>query len=330
MQAIEFGVDLIPYPVRKIIPLAKTLEENNFDYLWVADVDFERDVYLALALIGYSTTKIKIGTGVTNPLTRHPVTTAIAISTLSELTNGRVTLALGTGDYHVMRMLNILPEKPLRALKEATFIIRELLANKKVSFEGTYFKIKDVKLSFENPFKVSIFIAGKGPKLLRLAGKIGDGVYLDAIPYEVFPKVKEIIRRGAESEGRKIDDLYLANVIAFAMDKDHEKAVLMARKNTIYALASLPEYLLNELRVEHEIIENVRRSLPDFDKAEKYVPIEVVEQFSISGTPEECIEKIDKYHKEGLSQVVFILPPTRDPIDVVKEVNKKIISYFKE
>ena len=327
---INFAVDLIPPEPTQVPVLSKLFEESDFDTLYIADVDFERDVYVSITQAVLSTKRIKIGTGVTNPLTRHPITTAIAISTLSELSGGRMVLALGTGDYHIMRKLSLLPEKPLRALKEAVFIIREFLENKEINFEGTYFKVFNTKAKEENKYNIPILIAGKGQMLLKLAGRIGDGVYLDAIPLSLVEEIKSLISVGAKKAGKSVDDLYLVNVIPIAISNNKEEALRLAAPQTIYAIGSLPEYIHQKLRIDEEVIKAVRESLPDFEKAAKHLPLDVIEMFSITGTSEECIEKIDKFRKKGVNELAFILPKVKNLPDFVNLLHTKVIMYFKE
>ncbi|MCD6484103.1 MAG: LLM class flavin-dependent oxidoreductase [Candidatus Odinarchaeota archaeon] len=327
---INFAVDLIPPEPTQVPVLSKLFEENDFDTLYIADVDFERDVYVSLTQAVLSTKRIKIGTGVTNPLTRHPITTAIAISTLSELSGGRMVLALGTGDYHIMRKLSLLPEKPLRALKEAVFIIREFLENKEINFEGTYFKVFNTKAKEENKYNIPILIAGKGQMLLKLAGRIGDGVYLDAIPLPLVEEIKSLISVGAKKAGKSVDDLYLVNVIPIAISNNKEEALRLAAPQTIYAIGSLPEYIHQKLGIDEEVIKAVREALPDFEKAAKHLPLDVIEMFSIIGTGEECIEKIDKFRKKGVNELAFILPKVKNLPDFVNLLHAKVIMYFKE
>ena len=327
---INFAVDLIPPSPTQVSLLAKLFEDSELDTIYIADVDFERDVYVSLTQVVTATRKIRIGTGVTNPLTRHPVTTAVAMATLSELSGGRITIALGTGDYHIMRKLSLLPEKPLRALKEAVIIIRELLANKEVNFDGTYFSVHNVKLKDPNKHNVPILIAGKGQMLLKLAGRIGDGVFLDAIPLSLVENVKSLISIGAKKAGKNIDDLHIVNVIPIAISDNKEKALQLAAPQTIYAIASLPEYIQRKVGIEDDILKSVRGSLPDFKKAAEHIPLDIADMFTIAGTKEDCIEKIDAFRKAGIDELAFILPKVKDLPNFMNILHTEIIGYFKD
>ena len=327
---INFAIDLIPPEPMQVSLLSELFEKNGLDTIYIADVDFERDIYVSLTQASIATKSIRIGTGVTNPLTRHPVTTAIAISTLAELTGGRVILALGTGDYHVMRKLSLLPEKPLRALKEAVFIIREFWKNKEVNFEGTYFKVHNAKALVPSKYDIPILIAGKGQMLLKLAGRIGDGVFLDAIPLPIVEEVKGLISIGAKKAEKSVEDLHLVNVLPIAISNRKEEALRAAASQTIYAIGSLPEYIHQKLEIDEEVIRSVRSALPDFNKAAQHLPPDVIDMFTIAGTSEECIEKIDAFRKKGINELAFILPKVKNLPKFVTQLHSEVISYFKE
>src|SRR2546430_3517421 len=82
--------------------LASELEGEGVDHLWLIDSQLAmKDVYAGLILAAQRTSRMRLGTGVTNPLTRHPTVTASAIAAVAEVSGGRVVLGLGAGDSAV-------------------------------------------------------------------------------------------------------------------------------------------------------------------------------------------------------------------------------------
>src|SRR4051812_49398405 len=74
---------------------AKLADGMGYSTLWVLDSHFlSQEVYTLLGALAVSTTRIRLGTAVTNPLTRHPTVTAAAFSTLAELSGGRASLGI--------------------------------------------------------------------------------------------------------------------------------------------------------------------------------------------------------------------------------------------
>ena len=83
MNIVTTGVLLSgELPASELAPLARHIEEWGYDYLWIADERFFREVYSSLTLCALNTSRIKLGPCVTDPYTRHPALTAQAIGTL--------------------------------------------------------------------------------------------------------------------------------------------------------------------------------------------------------------------------------------------------------
>ena len=97
---MEFGLGLFPTePPRSIVETTKLAEDLGYAHVWMGDSQLIwREVYVNLGAAGLATSRITLGQGVTNPITRHPTVTASALATLSELTDGRVALGIGAGD----------------------------------------------------------------------------------------------------------------------------------------------------------------------------------------------------------------------------------------
>src|SRR4030088_868561 len=72
-------------PIAQMVEQAKLAEASGYDTLWVADERFYREVYSTLAVLAQNTTRVKLGTCVTDPFARHPALTAMAIATLDEI-----------------------------------------------------------------------------------------------------------------------------------------------------------------------------------------------------------------------------------------------------
>ena len=106
MSGFEFGVGLFPTePLQKMIHLAKVSEDVGFSHIWVGDSHLIwREAYINMAAMMLNTSKVKLGTGVTNPLTRHPSVVASGYATLEEYGPGRMIVGIGLGDSSVETM----------------------------------------------------------------------------------------------------------------------------------------------------------------------------------------------------------------------------------
>ena len=112
MTSIRRGVVLQGVDsVDEFLAMASHIEATGFDNLWLTESSLHaRDPYQLLALAARATTRLRLGTAVTNPVTRHPALTAVAAATLAEIAGDRAVLGIGAGD----RPLMALGAKPVR------------------------------------------------------------------------------------------------------------------------------------------------------------------------------------------------------------------------
>jgi 5,10-methylenetetrahydromethanopterin reductase len=170
--------------IHKDVALA---ESKGFTHAWLYDTQMIcADVFQCLALCAAKTKKIKLGTNVTNPLSRIAPVTANNFATLNLLAPGRAIMGIGTGNT-ARRTLGM-PAAKLSELREHVDICRGLLGGQTVPYEEAG---RRRMIRFLNPTggwinlknKVPIYVAASGPKTLELAGEIGDGVILFGAPW---------------------------------------------------------------------------------------------------------------------------------------------------
>jgi 5,10-methylenetetrahydromethanopterin reductase len=112
-------------PVQVMVERARLAEAVGYDAVWVADERFYREVYSCLTNIASHTSKVLLGPCVTDPFSRHPALTAMAIATLDEVSGGRGILGIGAGISGFVE-LGINRRRPARAIYETVEVIRAL------------------------------------------------------------------------------------------------------------------------------------------------------------------------------------------------------------
>jgi len=329
---IEFGIEFVPRDLYwKTTFYAIQAEKIGFDYLWITDHFNNRNVYVSLAIVSAYTERIKFGPGVTNPYLAHPVVTAQAVATLNETAPGRVVCGLGVGDKTTLQMVNVEQTKPLATIQESVHIIREVSSGRNLEMQGEIFKISGAKLNFKVANPVPIFIGAQGPKMLALAAEIGDGVLINAShPKDVENAVK-FIHEGVERAGKKPDMLNISAYTSFSIAADCDKALKAVAPVVAYIVAGSPEMILERHGVSVEIAGKIRDAIVhgQWKEAFSQVDSNMVEAFSICGTPETCVQKIDKLVKVGVNQIVAgspIGPNMRKSINIIA---KQVFPHFK-
>jgi 5,10-methylenetetrahydromethanopterin reductase len=167
-------------PVRVMAERARLAEAVGYHAVWVADERFYREVYSCLTHFAADTSKVFLGPCVTDPFSRHPALTAMAIATLDEVSGGRGILGIGAG-ISGFAELGIDRRKPARALYETIEVIRALLRGGNVNFHGEVINLDQGRLSF-TPHRsaIPIYVASNGPLGQRVAGAVADGAIMEA------------------------------------------------------------------------------------------------------------------------------------------------------
>jgi phthiodiolone/phenolphthiodiolone dimycocerosates ketoreductase len=299
------------------------------------------DVWISLASIGAMTKRVDLIPVVTDPIRRHPATTAHAAATLDQYTKGRALLGLGCGERFNLSPLGMSSRKPVSILEEAIKVIRELLESTKdrpANFQGTFFKIRNAYLGIElcRKPRLPIYVAGWLPRTRMLAGSTGDGWIPWAESPETFRQGLEDVKRGASFAGKKADDLILANELPTAICADSEEAwrVLAPACKRILAIRG---DLLHRLGLEFSGLEKIRMNVSMLDERDgmeiaglaNLIPTDIVRKIAIGGTPEEAIEQLEEFRRAGVNE--FILAPVISEFEsTVKMYAKHIIPYFRE
>jgi 5,10-methylenetetrahydromethanopterin reductase len=328
---VRFGIEFVPKEAYwKTTYYAIQAEKGGFSNLWITDHFNNRNVYVALTTAAIYTNKITLGPGVTNPYMVNPVFTAQAITSLNELAPARVVLGMGAGDKTTLASVGVEMCKPLTAIKEAVNIIRKITSGENVSFKGEVFQTAGAKFFFKPRGRIPIYIGAQGPKMLALAGKIGDGVLINAChPKDVEYAVNRV-KEGVHEVGKQLGELDIAAYTSFSVHEDLKKATKAAIPVVAYIVAGSPVRTLERHEIDVKKADEIREALKanDWSRAFGAVSSEMIEAFSVCGTTDMCIERIHQLLKCGISQFVVgspIGPKVKTAINLISE---KIIPHF--
>src|SRR5215471_21518474 len=172
LMRIGFGFNFMPTaPVAEVVEWAKAVERYGYDLLGISDSQsISRDVYVTLAHCATATSRIRLGSRVITPVTRHPAVAASAAATLAELAPGRTLIGIGTGDSAAYTIGA--KAVPLAELSEYALAIRSLMMEGRAEYHG-----RPATFTWSR-VRVPIYLAASGPKTLRLAGRIADGAVI--------------------------------------------------------------------------------------------------------------------------------------------------------
>jgi len=301
-------------PLAKVVSVAKLAEDLGFEYFVHADQRFsgEKDVFVTLAADALNTTKIKLGPCVSDPFSRIPAMLAAAVASLDELSRGRALLALGAGGSGFAQM-HLERRHVNQALRETVTMSRALFSGETVNFDGRLYKLTDARLRFDVRPDIPILIASRSPLNLELAGEIADGAVIATyVSKEQLAFAIERVRAGARKAGRRLEEVRLISWVYTSISDDGRQAVENVRPFVTQALVNTsPE-------AYPVILDGFHEALPSFlskcrsmgpagletaYKDRTYLTDAVIKRFSVAGTAEDCVKKIEEITSFGIHEI---------------------------
>jgi len=305
MKPLDFGVGLFPTePLQRMTQLAKLCEELGFSHVWIGDSHLIwREAFVNMTAASLNTSRIKLGTGVSNPLTRHPSVLASGFATLEEFAPGRFIVGIGLGDS----ALETMGMKPARL----SYFEKEI-ANIRALMTGNEVELETGKIHLKHFSKrpVPIFVAASGPKMLELAGRIADGVIiLVGIDDNSIRQARERIEAGARAANRSPEEI--ETVLWVPCSVSNRFPAKQAVKAHVARVVAHPlPFVLDEK--ELKVLEEIRNTYNYYQHMEQKarqaeaIPDWLVDKFAIAGTSEECLAQVDRLRKSGINQIAII------------------------
>jgi 5,10-methylenetetrahydromethanopterin reductase len=307
-----FGLGLLPdRPLSDLARAADWAESAGIDAIWVPDERFFRDVYPTLTAIASATSTVQLGPCVTDPFVRHPALTAMAVGTLQEVSGGRAALGIGAG-ISGFAALGISQQHTAPTIREGVALIRSLLADGKADVDGRIIRFRG-RLDFQAT-SVPIYIAGRGPRVLELAGEVGDGVIIGALASEEGLRyASERIAAGARKVGRAPEAIRRILWLHTYVAEEGARAHLAARR-IILAVLQSSRPILSKIGVKlspqlAELVDNAPYGY-HFHADESVwdlIPESLVPTFTAAGSPDEVCARIREISARGIDHVVFRL-----------------------
>lgn len=317
------------YPTEVTLDIARRGVAAGATSLWMAEhLGYRDPMTSAMALAGACPGVTVVPTAV-SPYLHKPMPVAMAMATLSEFNAGHVALAVGTGNPMFLAESGLEIVKPLRAIREQTEALRDLFAGQSVTREAMLFKLNNARLAFQPAGPVPIYFCPMKEQMLRLSGKIADGLCLSGGLSPGFVRQSlDIAEAGAREAGRDPATLHRAGYVYFLASGTSKGGYDTLKSKLAFLMRNLfigDNIAHSGLPIDQEAIMDAI-SRRDFDTAKNLVPDEAVEAFSITGTVEDCLAGIARYAAAGLDEVVLIMAGEAEE----REIGYKVIRRFVE
>lgn len=294
-------------------PNAKRVEDMGFDYLLTPDTqNLSSDPYGQLSLAASVTTRIKLGTGVTNPITRDVAVTASALATLQIESGGRAICGIGRGDSAVAHIGK--KQATGEQLKFYATSIKTYIAGGTVDRNGTPSRMRWIKPGEIPP--VPIDIACTGPKTIELAADVGDRVsFAVGSAPERIRWAMDVFNSRMAVNGRPRSEVQVGAYINLVCDHDEQRAINLARTVTglVSHFAGMKAAPTGHLPPQMKSIAEKLKSQYDMEHHAQakgshlgFIDDEFVKWMSICGSPSFCLEKLTALIDMGLQHIYLL------------------------
>jgi probable F420-dependent oxidoreductase len=325
---MQFGFTLKPdHTIERTLALARQAEEAGFEYGWLFDSHvLWRDPYPLLTLIAGATTRLRLGTCVTNPGTREPSVTASLLATLDEISDGRMDLGIGRGDS-ARRVLGK-PPITLAHTEEAIRVIRTLVAGESITYEGT-----ELVFPWTRGWTLPVWVAGYGPMAIAMTGRVADGIILQIADPDLIRWFVGQLREAATAAGRdpmslKVQAAAPAHVGARDVGRERTRWFPALVSNHVvdlvnkYPREQLPEALTGYItdRTGYDYLHHAEVGSSNA----AFVGDEVTDRFCVLGSADEHVAKLRDLADAGVDQFNLYLM-NGDEEDQVEAYGRDVI-----
>src|SRR5215216_3419733 len=333
---LSFGVTVLPDPpYQRLIELLQLAERHGFEYGWTYDSHvLWQESMPTMALTAAATDRIKLGHMVTNPGTREPTVVASAYATLQDISDGRMVMGIGRGDS----ARRYIGQQPVRVgpFEDALRMIKPFMNGEKVIWNDT-----EIELSWVRPElpPIEMHVAGYGPKVLAIAGRVGDGVIIQLADPDIIQWTMATARRAAEEAGR--DPAALKCIVSAPSHISDDLADAREQVRWFPAMVSNHvQDLIDRYGSDGSVVPKVltdyieARTFYDYDqhsrvgaKHSEYVTNEICDRFCVLGNAEQAIAKLRELESIGVDQFNIYLM-TQGQEETLEAYGRRILPEF--
>lgn len=287
-------------PLSQYAELARRAEELGFDGVSVYNDLYFQPAWLPLLEMARATRRVRLGPAAVNPFTCHPVHLAGNLALLDEASQGRAYLGMARGAW--LDTLNLEPERPITALREALTIVRALLRGDRSGFRGDEYSLApDHGLRWKMPAREIPFLLGSwGRHTLAACRGLVQEVKLGGTASP------EVAAQTVAACGEDGPDVVVGAVTVVA--EDAEQARALARREVALYLPVVAE-LDPGLQLEPKALQRLRGGeMPEPAELKVLIPDHVLDRVAFAGTAEQVAQQASRLFAAGVSRVEFGTP----------------------
>lgn len=307
------------YPAKGIVDLSPEIEQAGFGAFWKGESN-STDPLVLLSAIAARTSTLKLGTAIYHIYGRSAVSLGIQSATLQDLSGGRLLLGLGVANKTIAAWHNGVFDRPLRRAREYIDIVKKTAAGERVEYEGEIYTTgKRFQLSWQPSYPhFPVYLAGLGPQMTKLVGKISDGVFINMGTPATIREIARRVREGAAEAGRDPNSLEIIAKVRCSLNPDRAVARSKLRQVlTFYNIADHYKDMLIASGFEPEVtrIQEAFRA-GGFKAAAQHMTDDYMDKLPvIPGTSiREIKERLEPFREAGVTRLVVPYVPVSEPV----------------
>jgi len=281
----------------EVAEFAVRAEQAGVRTLWNSNITNAFDPFMALVPAAKATSRIRLGPLALSPYEMHPLKIGYALATLNELSNGRAQIGIGGGGAMALWIRNEAANANLdfgkmrivRGVREAAEIIYRITSG---GFWPAYAgKIFCVNRPFNTTFisdvpRPQIITCSMGPQMLRMGGRVADGLQVGDVTADRVPVIMPDIEAGLAKREYPAEDFRIGNFWAWHIKKDREASLHEARSKLFARAEVIPPNIGLDHLCDEDEAQIVR------DKFRNFMMAEITGSGVIEDVPPELVQKL--------------------------------------
>ncbi len=310
------------FNTQDILEFAKLLDNRpQVNSIWIPE-SWGREAFVMLGAIASLTSKIKLGTSIVSMFSRSPATTAMAASTLDNISKNRTIIGIGAStpilaeNWHGTKF-----EYPLKRMKEYVTCFKIISSGETINFDGNFFKLKNMKIMHPSTRKkIPVFLGAVNSGMIKLATDIADGTILYLRP---FDELKETVQHVRSVTSKKSKNFEISSVFIAAISNRYPELARRRAAKTLAFYVAVGKYY-NEFLSSHGFKNEVEQISNDYlingiDNISKFVTDHMLDSLTICGTVEDCIRSLKRFVSCGISLPILQINPVKDNSESIND-----------
>ena len=310
------------FNTQDILEFAKLLDSRpQVNSIWIPE-SWGREAFVMLGAIASLTSKIKLGTSIVSMFSRSPATTAMAASTLDNVSKNRTIIGIGAStpilaeNWHGTKF-----EYPLKRMKEYVTCFKIISSGETINFDGNFFKLKNMKIMHPSTRKkIPVFLGAVNSGMIKLATDIADGTILYLRP---FDELKETVQHIRSVTSKKSKNFEISSVFIAAISNRYPELARRRAAKTLAFYVAVGKYY-SEFLSSHGFKNEVEQILNDYltngiENISKFVTDHMLDSLTICGTVDDCIRSLKRFVSCGISLPILQINPVKDNSESIND-----------